>query len=54
MMGIHFGLSGQTEELSSPVRIALADRGEVLILVAEKEHLPEIAFRILLHHGQHG
>jgi len=29
----------------------------VLILVAEKEHLPEIAFRILLHHGhtvEHG
>jgi len=51
MMGIHLGCRDRLKNFSSPVGSLLADRGEVLILVAEKEHLPEIAFRILLHHG---
>ena len=46
-----FGLPRQTEEFLVAGEFALTDRGDMLILIAEKQNLSETAFRMLLHDG---
>jgi hypothetical protein len=51
------GLPRQAEELFIAGRLTLTDRGEVLVFIAEKQNLPEVALGILFHHGhavEHG
>lgn len=44
-------LSGKTEKFLVPGRIAFANGGEVLILVAEEQDLAEVACGMVLHFG---
>src|SRR5205085_6684353 len=41
-----FGLAGQAEELLIAGGLALSDRGEVLVFIAEEKDLPEIFLRV--------